>query len=62
MGVSILLGSYNVPPPNPCCLRTDLVRGLCFINTGPELTWIRGGQKGEMSKKCSEISKKVMNQ
>ena len=47
MGVSILLGSYNVLPPNPCCLRTDLVRGLCFINTRPELTRIRGGQRGE---------------
>ena len=50
MGVSILLGTYKVRPPNPCCLWTDLVRGLCFISTRPELTRIRGGKGGKIVK------------
>ena len=45
-GVSILLGTYRVPPPNPRRLRPecDFVIGL------PEMKWrpsrIRGGQGG----------------
>ena len=66
MGVSILLGTYNVPPPNPCCLRTDLVRGLCFISTWPELTRIggaKGGNEQKMIKNCQKSNgslKKIM--
>ena len=57
-GVSILLGTYKVPPPNPCWLRTEMGRGLCFINARPELTRIRGGQRGKMVKIGQNLLKK----
>ena len=46
MGVSILLGTYRVPPPNPRRLRPE-----CDFAIGlPEMKWrpsrIRGGQGG----------------
>ena len=58
MGVSILLGTYSVPAPNPWWLQTEMVRGLCFINTRPELTRIRGGQRGKIVKICENWLKK----
>ena len=61
MGVSILLGTYKVPPPNPCWLRTEMGRGLCVINTRPQLTRIRGRQRRENDPKCSKFVKKVMS-
>ena len=46
MGVSILLGTYRLPPPNPRRLRPE-----CDFAIGlPEMKWrpsrIRGGQGG----------------